>query len=299
MKQVITIGSVPHPITARHEIHLRGEYYEVIRKTGRQAWTFLLIERGRCRVDTGGKPRIGLRGHFYAIEPATPHQYGTASATDARSEGWTYYWAHVFPRPTWEPWLQWPKVAPGLRCIVMPEAELPAHLEQFQRVVTAQHSGHRQSRQLAMAQLEVLLILCDRQNPQAAPIEADDGASVAPAFEWIHANVNKNMTLDGLAHLCSMSRATFCRAFRAATGHSARDYIERRRIMLACQHLQLTKASVTEIAEQVGFRDVFYFSLRFKKLMDLSPLAFRKTNAPGLIAKTRKRKRRPTKPHPS
>jgi len=291
MRQVVTIGSVPNPITAGREVHAPGEYYEVLRETGRQAWTFLLMESGRCGVDMGGAERLGERGHFYAIEPGAPHHYGTEAVTGKGHAGWTYCWAHVFPRPMWEPWLHWPRLAAGLRGIAIPETALPGHLDQFRRVVAALEGRGHQYLELAMAQFEVLLIMSDAHNPQAVPRESHTGATVAPAFEWIKANIHKPIPINELAHICGMSRSTFCRAFRAATGYSARDYIERRRIMLACQHLQLTHDSVTAIAERVGFRDIFYFSLRFKKRMGISPLAFRKANAPDQLATPRPRKR--------
>ncbi len=299
MKQVITIGTVPHPISAGYEAHEPGEYYDVIRKAGRQAWTFLLIEEGRCFVEIGGDSRIGARGHFYAIEPGMPHHYGTTAVTGTGSDGWTYYWAHIFPKADWEPWLQWPELTPGLRAIVIPASVLPDHIAQFQRVVNALTSQQQHPRALAMAQFETLLIMSNTHNPKCHQVLHDDHPSVEPAFTWIQAHIKENVPIEKLAQLCGMSRSTFGRAFRAATGYPPRDYIERMRVTFACQHLQLTHDSITEIARKTGFRDIFYFSLRFKKMTGLSPLAFRKANAPGLTPKPRQTNRRPTQRHPT
>lgn len=59
------------------------------------------------------------------------------------------------------------------------------------------------------------------------------------------------------------------------TGHSASYFIHEHIIMQA-KHLLLTsKMNITEIARELGFEDVAYFSRFFKRIMYLSPEQFR------------------------
>lgn len=72
-----------------------------------------------------------------------------------------------------------------------------------------------------------------------------------------------------------ISRGYFFELFRAATGLSPVQYINRFRINRAKEDLRFTALSVTEIAEKHGFSSVHYFSKLFSQLAGVSPREFR------------------------
>ena len=59
-------------------------------------------------------------------------------------------------------------------------------------------------------------------------------------------------------------------------GQTISAFIEKQRLDRACHLLRYTSMSVTEIADQLGYATLFYFSLRFKLAFGWSPSAFRK-----------------------
>lgn len=67
------------------------------------------------------------------------------------------------------------------------------------------------------------------------------------------------------------------RTFNKITGYSITHYVNKVRVNQARELLQNTPLSVGEIAELVGFSDIYYFSKMFKKYVGLSPAYYKGT----------------------
>jgi AraC family transcriptional activator FtrA len=73
-----------------------------------------------------------------------------------------------------------------------------------------------------------------------------------------------------------MSRRTFYREFRAATGTTPHRWLIGQRIILSRRMLETTGLSIAEIARQSGFEDVSVFRRHFRGYAGLSPTAYRR-----------------------
>jgi transcriptional regulator GlxA family with amidase domain len=87
-------------------------------------------------------------------------------------------------------------------------------------------------------------------------------------------------SVDALARRVAMSRRTFVRRFRRATGNAPRDYIQRVRIEAAKRALEEGR-SVGEIAERVGYGDPVAFRKLFVRLTGLLPTDYRARYGPA------------------
>ena len=78
-----------------------------------------------------------------------------------------------------------------------------------------------------------------------------------------------------LARLAAMSKRTFMRRFRAATGFSPADWVTRARVDAARELLENTGLSIDQIADRCGLGTP---TLRhhFRKKVGLSPTRYRK-----------------------
>ena len=95
--------------------------------------------------------------------------------------------------------------------------------------------------------------------------------AIADAQTWIASNY---VTADPVSHMIDRSglkKSTFRRRFQAATGFQPKDYVQVIRVEEAKQLLETTNASVAEVAEQVGYEDLSYFSKLFRRRTGLSP----------------------------
>lgn len=81
--------------------------------------------------------------------------------------------------------------------------------------------------------------------------------------------------VSALAREAALSPDHYGRVFRRITGESPRELIQKARLERACQLLRETPLSITEIAEQAGYADVFQFSRIFKQQMQVPPSRWR------------------------
>lgn len=107
-------------------------------------------------------------------------------------------------------------------------------------------------------------------------ITKDHGdAEVSRAQEWIAANYNRETTIDQLASLCSLSRRTFERRFKKATGLSPLRYLRKIRIEMAKHLLESGNQTFENITLKVGYEDTSTFRRVFQKSTGLPPSVYR------------------------
>ncbi len=106
-----------------------------------------------------------------------------------------------------------------------------------------------------------------------------DLALVQKAHEFVAAQYVTPFTRGDLARVLGVSEAYVSRVFRRVTGCSLWEYVNHHRIQCACELLERTAMSVTEIALAVGYNDPAYFSRIFRGETGRSPQTYRKRPA--------------------
>ena len=104
---------------------------------------------------------------------------------------------------------------------------------------------------------------------------ADDTAR--KVLNYLHSNLNKNMTIDLLADYAGISKYHLIRLFKKETGFTPIDYLNTLKVSRAKILLQRTTMTVTAISHSVGISDEKYFSRLFKNHTGLSPNQYRKS----------------------
>lgn len=88
--------------------------------------------------------------------------------------------------------------------------------------------------------------------------------------QWMQSHYSQNFNLKALAELANMSVRNFSRRFKAAVGKSVLAYGLELKMQVARELLKDTNLSHQDIADQIGFKDVAYFSRQFKLKNDLT-----------------------------
>lgn len=102
----------------------------------------------------------------------------------------------------------------------------------------------------------------------------DDG--VLRAIDYIKKNYRKQITVNRLSQIASMSESHFFRLFKKQTNVSPIAYINEYRLLMAAMLLENSGKSVSAVAADAGFNEAYYFSKLFMKRFKLSPTAYRK-----------------------
>jgi transcriptional regulator GlxA family with amidase domain len=103
---------------------------------------------------------------------------------------------------------------------------------------------------------------------------------VARALRAMQQDPTRPFRVAELAKLAGASRATFARLFGAATGRTPIRYLTERRLALAARLLVTTRAPLSHIAEQTGYKSEFSLSRAFKRHHGLAPAHYRSAAAP-------------------
>lgn len=98
---------------------------------------------------------------------------------------------------------------------------------------------------------------------------------LAPLLEWMSANVDKEIDVDALARRSHMSPRTFARRFREQTGTTPLQWLLTVRVRRAQELLETTRRPIDEIALRAGFDSPVTFRERFRRIVGLSPRAYR------------------------
>lgn len=93
---------------------------------------------------------------------------------------------------------------------------------------------------------------------------------------WMRGNLERPLRLDELAGRAHVSRRTFTRAFRAATGSSPGQWILSLRLGLARELLETTDCSIAQVAERSGLGTSASLQQHFRRSFNTTPGAYRR-----------------------
>ena len=91
------------------------------------------------------------------------------------------------------------------------------------------------------------------------------------ALQAIHGEVGKSWTVDRLAKLSNVSRATFARVFQEVLGDTPMKYLTDWRMTVARDLLRTQDISLAEVAERVGYSSLYAFATAFRRLHGQPP----------------------------
>ncbi|MFF3467678.1 GlxA family transcriptional regulator [Streptomyces sp. NPDC002619] len=112
----------------------------------------------------------------------------------------------------------------------------------------------------------------------SAPIpDNGDDQRLADAIAWARENLHRRIPVEELAAQALMSRRSFARHFKAATGASPHAWLLAQRLDLAEQLLETTDLPIEEIAHRIGYSTATVFREQFTLHRGVAPRAYRRT----------------------
>jgi AraC-like DNA-binding protein len=85
-----------------------------------------------------------------------------------------------------------------------------------------------------------------------------------------------NITLEDASNLLCMTKTSLCKFLKINTLKSFSKILNEVKISHACKKLIETDMQVIEICYESGYNDVSNFNRRFKEIINLTPLEYRK-----------------------
>jgi len=98
---------------------------------------------------------------------------------------------------------------------------------------------------------------------------------LAKVKDYVDQNYKENITLTSISKTFGISSGYLSVLFNEYIGQNFIDYLTNLRIQNAKNLLKSTDLKIYEIADKVGYRDAYYFSTAFKKIVGINPTDYR------------------------
>lgn len=127
-------------------------------------------------------------------------------------------------------------------------------------------------RQCKWCLLQLLSLLW---NESKEPERLNQDTTIVEIMQAIQTEPGQTWSLHEMSEKASLSRSQFTRRFTHLTDMSPKEYVIQARIQRACHLLTESNLNVGQIADNLGYRDIYFFSRQFKKVMGISPNAYK------------------------
>lgn len=223
---------------------------------------------GEAYLSVEDEPCPIRAGDLVLIPAGAAHRY-----TAAPENPWTIHWVH-YAGPLTEHFREHMGFTEGT--YVQHIGRQPRLLVDFNGLLSVRQTGFRTPGLVHVANRL-------RQLLAAVPLSVGEaGQAQQPDLDIIHnfmrEHLDERITLNQLADLTGLSPAHFATRYRALTGVSPIQHFLHLKVEQACQLLDTTDHSFTQISSLLGYDDNYYFSRLFKKVMGQSPTDYRHTH---------------------
>lgn len=203
--------------------------------------------------------------------PGVLHHYGRAKESPA----WDHLWIYFIPRPYWIDWLHWDRTEGSIGRMQLTSSADSQHVaNQFKDVIRWNAASEPLSEAIAMNTLERIILELFQRQPASNHHNRDP--RIQTVCHYLNEHLAEDVRIEDLARITFLSSSRLTHIFRKEMGNTIFGWRENQRISRACDLLQQTQLSITQIARAVGYEDPLYFSRIFSQHRHLSPREYRK-----------------------
>lgn len=168
---------------------------------------------------------------------------------------------------------------PGVRRITFDVPRLPPLLSLMRLIASAEAARDARDgdelEELALTLAAAVASTLAESAPARSGPNRRDERRVTEALRRIEADSHEPLTLADLARGAGMSPYHFLRTFRRVVGMTPHQFILRTRLHRAALRLRGSHEPIAAIAFDAGFGDLSTFNHRFRRVMGVSPSAYR------------------------
>ncbi len=245
----------------------RHHYRE--RPSGSMQYILIYCVEGEGEIRTNNTAQTLGADQFYMIREGVPHAY--------RSDGqkpWSIYWIH-FAGSKADAYARF--------CGQVHALERSRTSRTNDRIELFSEIFRNLDRGFSLETLEYvnqclphLLASFTHLSQFRLIMESGEKDPLARSINYMLENLTKKLKLYEIATETGLSASHLSRLFTSRTGHAPIEYFIQLKMQRACRLLDNSGWTVADVARETGFEDPFYFSRVFRKVMGMSPNAYRK-----------------------
>jgi len=230
-----------------------------------------LLTRQSVTYDLQDGARQLRSGELLWLAPETPHSF----STDA-NKPCTLFHVRVSFKGN-EP-------SPPQQILHINDAQhLNSHFERLLQEERTSRPFQTEQRRATLVLLFTDILRIAEQNKASTPQLSELQRS--RIYQLTSEHISERLTPADLADVIELSADYFTRVFKATFGMPPRRWLMQQRIQHAATRLRESTSTVSEIAEQLGYCDVYLFSRQFKAVMGVSPKGYQQRGAKAVRTK--------------
>ena len=222
---------------------------------------------------TAGMGEVSVKGNTYALNPNNfiilprnvPHQYNSSP-----KDPWTIYWVHFEGVNADLLYQRYSELGTEPVFTAYDENQIM----RFDRIFELLDNSF-DNRNLEITNIKLHEFISNFIYAQEMNLVGVEQDKITKSIAFMKKNIGEQFSIKELAEQQNLSVTHYSRMFRVKTGTSPNLYQSELKIQKSCQYLYFTDRSIKEICVELGFRDPYYFSRLFKKLMGVSPVHYK------------------------
>lgn len=227
------------------------------------------ILKGRGIFEIGGKTYSLGEGDIFFIRPEDITYYEADAETP-----WHYIWIGLSGVDAGSIFDTVSGKSPVMH--VRNTAALTPLMQDFVSGIACRTAEERYAR-LGKLYMIISRLCADAPTPTYKP---SGRTYVEEAVMYMHANIERRISVSALAKEISIDRSYLCSLFKKHLGISPQQYSIDLKMKSAANMLRHSDASVSDIAAAVGYEDALLFSRIFRARFGMSPRAYRTSTLP-------------------
>lgn len=254
-------------------------------------YELIFVSSGKCKITFDGTTYICEKNHAVLIPPGVNHSFCVPDGTDFVQPH--IHFDLIYGDKSVETPISFKKredmsiyerslISQDLLAdMKIPYIFTPDRSEQFKRVFfdvinLFQSKGENRELLCKAKLLELIAMILSQFEGSRTGVNESSCSAIENIKGYIDNNFRQIITLDSLAMQFGMNKFTLLRTFKQFYGVNIISYYRGKRLEFAKKLLCDTALSVTSVAEQMNFPDIYSFSRFFKTNTGVSPQQYRK-----------------------
>jgi len=248
-----------------------------------KGFELLFLSEGALVIELSDHQTVELHGgHFLVVPPGQIHRGFHDVRSPATLCGMT---VSTSPRSAWAKTTFTEAEVRRLECALMAGSltihALSSDLQWLIRLLAIELGNYALSRDIDLVQPAIRCLVCGVLVETVRRIMTppnQPGEFVTAAMAYLRNHHQETVRISDVARHVGFGRARLFDLFKAETGFTPNDYLQRIRVAKGQELLIATNASVTAIAMETGFSSSQYFSTVFRRYSGFSPAEYRAMN---------------------
>lgn len=247
------------------------------------AWELYCVLQGEG-TRMAGDTLLPFKEGDVALIPPSMHHHWDYSPMSADEEGCIHYLMVAFSHSfILHCMAAFPELRNRLACVTFPNEALKFGAKSsriIRRALSAMNGMDELGRLCGMFRLLPVIFTAKDYTLVGKPMRIErEVRRMQQVSAYVMAHYVHTISLDSIAAEIGMNRSAFCSWFKRCKGMTFSQFVTQYRLNTACELLEHSQKSVSEIGYLIGFSDVPHFVRIFTKEKGISPGRYRKEHS--------------------